>query len=58
MYAERELHCDETVINTILTAATQQRLASTGEFGRFVRPYLAAGYPREVTEAYRRYFAH
>jgi hypothetical protein len=58
MYVQRDMQCDEIVIHKILTGATQRRLRSTGEFGHFVRPYLAAGYPREVTEAYRRYFTH
>ena len=48
--------CDEIVVSRILAAASHQRLRSMGEFGLFARPYLKAGYQREVTEAHRRYF--
>jgi hypothetical protein len=56
MRLEREPKCDEILIHKIFAAATQRRLKTMGEFGQFVRPYLAAGYQREVTEAHRRFF--
>jgi hypothetical protein len=48
--------CDDLVVHRILAAASQQRARTMGEFGLVVRPYLNAGYQREVTEAHRRYF--
>ena len=47
---------DEELVQRILAAASQRRLRTMGEFGQFVRPYLAAGQQREVREAHRRYF--
>ena len=58
MRLQQEPDCDEILVDTILRAATERKLATMGEFGHFVRPYLAAGYQREVTEAHRRYFKH
>src|SRR5262245_63262837 len=51
-----ELQCDEILVQRILAGATVRRLTNIGEFGQFVRPYLTAGYLREVSEAHRRYF--
>jgi hypothetical protein len=48
--------CDEIVVHRILAGASQRRPRTMGEFGLFVRPYLKAGYQREVSEAHRRYF--
>ena len=48
--------CDEVVIQRILTVASQRRPHTMGEFGLLTRPYLDAGYQREVAEAHRRYF--
>ena len=47
---------DDTLVSEILTAAKAQHVCTTVHFGRFVRPYLAAGFPREVAEAHRQYF--
>jgi hypothetical protein len=47
---------DEMVVCQIFAAVSQRRLSTMGEFGQFARPYLAAGYQREVSEAHRRYF--
>jgi hypothetical protein len=54
--ADRGNGSDELIVQSILTAASQQRPRTMGEFGQFVRPYLSAGYQREVAEAHRRYF--
>jgi hypothetical protein len=48
---------DEALVQRIVAAASERRLSTMGEFGQFVRPYLAAGQQREVSEAHRRYFA-
>jgi len=48
---------DELMVQRILTAASQHRPRTMGEFGHFARPYLNAGYQREVAEAHRRYFS-
>jgi hypothetical protein len=48
--------CDDAVVRHILVAASGRHVRTMGEFGQFVRPYLAAGYQREVNEAHRRYF--
>ena len=56
MHLERQPKCDESVVHEILAAVIQRRLKTMGEFGQFVRSYLAAGNHREVTEAHRRFF--
>ena len=53
---EQERKCDEIVVHEILPAVIQRKLKTMGEFGQFVRSYLAAGNHREVTEAHRRFF--
>jgi hypothetical protein len=58
MNLDWEPQCNEIMVDEIVNAATQRRLKTMGEFGQMVRPYLAAGYQREVTEAHRRFFAH
>ena len=55
MLLPREAQCDEVLVHGIITAATERRVSTVGEFGQFVR-YLAAGYAREVAEAHRQYF--
>jgi hypothetical protein len=47
---------DEAVVQQIMMAAKGRRIKTVGEFSHFTRGYLAAGYPREVSEAHRRYF--
>ena len=49
---------DEPLVLRITSGATQRKIRTEGEFGHFVRPYLEAGYPREVAEAHRRFFKH
>jgi len=56
MRLEREPKCEEFLVDENLAAATQRRLTTMGEFGQFVRRYLAAGYQREVSEAHRPFF--
>jgi hypothetical protein len=56
MLLPREAQCDEVLVHGIITAATERRVSTVGEFGQFVRQYLAAGYAREVAEAHRQYF--
>jgi hypothetical protein len=56
MRLERKPKCDEILVHEILAVAIERRLKTVGEFGQFVRSYLAAGYHREVTEAHRRFF--
>jgi hypothetical protein len=48
--------CDDIILERILAAASRQRPHTMGEFAQFARPYLNAGYQREVAEAHRRYF--
>ena len=55
MHREREPEYDEILVHEILAAATQRRITTMGQFGQFVRSYLAAGYQREVREAHRRF---
>jgi hypothetical protein len=47
---------DEVHVRKILDAAAQRAPMTRGEFDGFTRPYLAAGYAREVAEAERQYF--
>jgi len=47
---------DETLVSEILVAAKERYVSTTVDFGQFVRPYIAAGFPREVAEAHRQYF--
>jgi hypothetical protein len=58
MRLEREPTCDEKVVRKIITHASERHIKTEGAFGHFVRPYLEAGYPREVAEAHRRLFRH
>ena len=55
---EWDLQCNEIMVAEIVNAATHRRLKTMGEFGQLARPYLAAGYQREVCEAHRRLFGH
>ena len=54
--ADRDRGYDEIVVHRILTAISQRHPQTMGEFGHIARPYLNAGYQREVAEAHRRYF--
>jgi hypothetical protein len=56
MRQDSEAQFDETFVREILAEAEQRRPRSRGQFDLFSRPYLAAGYAREVAEAERRYF--
>ena len=58
MRQELDPQWDEVLVKKILTAATGRNSMTMGEFSQFVRPYLEAGYSREVKEAHRRYFEH
>ena len=58
MNLECNPQCNEIMVDEIVNAATRRHMKTMGEFGQLVRPYLAAGYQREVTEAHRRFFAH
>ena len=55
---DSEKDYDEIVVVQIVTALSQRQLRTMGEFGMLVRPYLGAGYEREVNEAHRQYFDH
>jgi hypothetical protein len=56
MRERAEAQFDEIRVQEILAEAEQRRPRSRGQFDQFARPYLAAGYAREVAEAERRYF--
>jgi hypothetical protein len=56
MQIEHQRGLDNTLVSEILAAAKAQHVSTTMHFGQFVRPYLAAGFPREVAEAHRQYF--
>jgi len=56
MRQEFEPNFDEIQVCSILAAAAQRGHMTRGVFDAFARPYLAAGYAREVAEAERRYF--
>ena len=47
---------DEIYVREILTDAAARRPMTRAQFDSFVRPYLTAGYAREVAEAERQYF--
>jgi hypothetical protein len=47
---------DEIQVQRILADVADYRPMTRGQFDRFTRPYLQAGYAREVAEADRRYF--
>ena len=56
MPIEHQRGLDDTLVSEILAAAKGQHVSNTVDFGRLVRPYLVAGFPREVAEAHRQYF--
>ena len=56
MHSDLEARGDERLIEQIIAGARARRIKTQGEFGHFARPYLEAGYPREVMEAHKRYF--
>jgi len=56
MRQEFETQFDEACVSEILAEAAQRKPRTRGQFDLFSRPYLAAGYAREVAEAERRYF--
>jgi hypothetical protein len=56
MRQDCEPQFDEAYVCEILAEAAKRRPRSRGQFDLFSRPYLAAGYAREVAEAERRYF--
>ena len=55
--ADRGSGYDETVVHRILAAVTPRHPRTMGEFAHIARPYLSAGYQREVAEAHQRYFS-
>jgi hypothetical protein len=56
MREESEPTFDEIHVRKILEAAAERAAMTRGAFDLFTRPYLSAGYAREVAEAERRYF--
>jgi hypothetical protein len=55
--ADRDSGYDEIAVQRILAAVSQRHPRTIGEFAHIARPYLGAGYQREVAEAHRRYFS-
>ena len=55
--ADRGGGYDETVVHRILATVSQRHARTMGEFAHIARPYLSAGYQREVAEAHQRYFS-
>jgi hypothetical protein len=47
---------DEIYVREILADVAARRPITRAQFDGLVRPYLAAGYAREVAEAERQYF--